>query len=213
MQRYDESASRKAEFGRIPPPPATVRKAGKDMPNSSIRPRTLKVAKMLLMAAIAVICAFISFPILPIAPHMEYELSGIPILIAGFVFGPVRGLVIGIAATLVKALVTMPPIWAHDLIMSVIAVGVLVFVSAAIYQQLKTSKILLLALIVGGVCATAAMIPANLIVTPLFLGIPVEVMQGMLVPIIIPFNLLKMAINTVAVFLLYKWLSPFLLKW
>jgi riboflavin transporter FmnP len=39
------------------------------------------------------------------------------------------------------------------------------------------------------------MIPANLIITPLFMGMPVDVVKGLLVPAIIPFNLLKQCIN------------------
>ena len=97
--------------------------------------------------------------------------------------------------------------------MNIIAAGVLVLVAAAIYQKHKTRKGGLLALIIGGLCATAAMIPANLIFTPLFMGAPIEAVQAMLLPAIIPFNLLKMVINTVVVFLLYKRLSPFLHKW
>ena len=165
---------------------------------------------MALMTAIAVICTFIHFPLLLAAPWMEYELSSIPILIAAFVFGPVRGLVIAVASILIRALLTGPPSGIHGLIMNIVAAAVLVLVAAAVYQKMKTRKGGLLALIIGGLCATAAMIPANLIVTPLFLVASVEVVQEMLLPIIIPFNLIKAAINTYIVFLLYKRLSPFL---
>jgi riboflavin transporter FmnP len=97
--------------------------------------------------------------------------------------------------------------------MHVIAIGVFVLVSSAIYHRFKTRKWGLISLIIGGICMTAAMLPANIIITPIFMGVPVEAVYGMIVPILLPFNLLKMAINTVAVFLLYKRLSPFLHKW
>ena len=183
------------------------------MSDLNVKPRTLMLAKMALMVAIAFICTFIHFPILPMAPFLEFEASLIPILIAGFAFGPLPGTVIGIVAILLRALVLSPPSGPYGLIMNLIATCVFVLVAAAIYKKFKTRKWGLLSLIIGGLCMTAVMLPANLLITPLFMGVPIEVVQAMLLPILLPFNLLKMAINTAVVFLLYKRLSPFLHKW
>ena len=224
------------------------------MSDLNVKTRTLKIAKMGIMVAASVICSFIHFPILPAAPWMEFEASAIPILIAGFVFGPVRGVIIGVVAIFLRAIITGPPSGPHGLIMNIIATVVVVFVAAAIYQKTmpKTEKVNaaaselfglinnsqmssdfhevlfkrlkltlslmmgkwgLISLIVGGLCATVAMIPANLIVTPLFLNASTEQVIGMILPVLLPFNLLKMVINTVIVYLLYKRLSPFLHKW
>ena len=183
------------------------------MSDLNVKSRTLKLAKMALMVAIAVICSFIHFPILPAAPFLEFEVSDIPILIAGFVFGPLPGLIIGLVSILLHDLMMGPSSGPYGMIMHMIAVGVFVVVSAAIYKKFKTRKWGLIALIIGGLCMTGVMIPANLLITPLFLGMPVEVVQAMILPILLPFNLLKMVINTVVVFLLYKRLSPFLHKW
>ena len=183
------------------------------MSDLNVKSRTLMLAKMALMVAITVICTFVHFPILPMAPFLEFEVSDIPILISGFVFGPIQGLVIGIVSILLRALIMSPPSGPYGLLMHIIAIGVFVFVASAIYKKFKTRKWGLLSLIIGGLCMTAVMIPANLIITPLFLGMPVGVIQAMILPILLPFNLLKMAINTAVVFLLYKRLSPFLHKW
>ena len=50
----------------------------------------------------------------------------------------------------------------------------------------------------------AVMVPANLIFTVRFFHVPYDVVKGMLLPVIIPFNLLKAGINSVIVFILYK---------
>jgi len=205
------------------------------MPNENVKSRTVKLAKMALMTAISFVCSFVHFPLLFLYPFLEFELSSIPILIAGFIFGPVRGVIIAVVAIMLRVITGTAPNAPYGPIMNIIAACVLVFIAAAIYQRLKkkewrpatlrigslcTMQVQffapasgLLALIVGGLCATAAMIPANLIFTPLFMGAPVEAVQGLILPAIIPFNLLKMGINTVVVFLLYKRLSPFLHKW
>jgi len=184
-----------------------------DQNNLNIKSRTLKLAKMALMVAISVICTFIHFPILPMAPFLEFEVSDIPILIAGFVFGPLPGLVIGVISILLRAIIMSPPSGPYGLIMHIIAIGVFVLVASFIYQKRKTRIWGLFSLIIGGLAMTAVMLPANLLVTPLFLGMPVEAVKAMILPVLLPFNLLKAAINTVIVFLLYKRISPFLHKW
>ena len=183
------------------------------MPSLNIRSRTLKLAKMALMVAISVVCSFVHFPVLPMAPFLEFEVSDIPILIAGFVFGPLAGLVIGVVSILLHDLMMGPSSGPYGMIMHIIAVGVFVLVASAIYQKFKTKKWGLLSLIIGGLCMALAMIPANIIITPLFMGVPVDVVYAMIVPILIPFNLIKVGINTFVVFVLYKRLSPFLHKW
>jgi len=195
------------------------------------------LAKMALMVAVTFICLFIRFPILPPpASFLLFEVSDIPILIAGLVFGPIIGLGIGVVAILLHGFLIVMPSGPYGVIMHIIAIGTYVLVSGfiykkfkekkwgficpshpetvcVVYQQYKAKQWGLFSLIIGGLAMTAVMMPANLIVTPIFLGAPVEAVQALILPAILPFNLLKAAFNTVIVFLLYKRLSPFLHKW
>ena len=183
------------------------------MTDLNVKSRTLMLAKMALMVAISFICTFIHFPILPMAPFLEFEVSDIPILIAGFAFGPLPGFVIGVVSIMLRALILSPPSGPYGLLMHVIAISVFVVIASLIYKRFKTKKWGLFSLIIGGLCMTAVMIPANLLITPHFMGVPLPVVQAMILPVLLPFNLLKAAINTAVVFLLYKRLSPFLHKW
>lgn len=51
---------------------------------------------------------------------------------------------------------------------------------------------------------TLIMVPLNLFVTPRFLGMPADVVKGMLLPAIIPFNLIKSFGNSILTALVYK---------
>ena len=62
-------------------------------------------------------------------------------------------------------------------------------------------------LVVGAVVCLAAVILANIVVTPLYMGAPRETVVGMIVPVLLPFNLLKIAINCVVTALVYKPIS------
>ena len=52
----------------------------------------------------------------------------------------------------------------------------------------------------------------NYFITPMFMGAPREAVAAMLIPVIIPFNLMKAGINAVITFLVYKRISGFLHK-
>jgi riboflavin transporter FmnP len=57
---------------------------------------------------------------------------------------------------------------------------------------------------------TAVMAGANLILNPIFYGIPREQVLQMMLPGILPFNLTKAIINSVITVLIYKKLSNFM---
>ncbi len=62
-------------------------------------------------------------------------------------------------------------------------------------------------LILGALVQTAAMVLMNMIFTPLFMGAPLETVLALMIPAIIPFNVLKAGINGVITFFLYKSIS------
>jgi len=51
---------------------------------------------------------------------------------------------------------------------------------------------------------TAVMIPLNLIFYPLFTETPVDAVVKLIVPVLLPFNLMKAGINSVITLLIYK---------
>ena len=69
-----------------------------------------------------------------------------------------------------------------------------------------------MALVAGVLVTVAAMVVFNYFVTPAFMGVPTKVVVGMLIPVIIPFNILKAGLNAIVTFLVYKRISGFLHK-
>jgi riboflavin transporter FmnP len=179
--------------------------------NSKIESRnTVKLVKMGLMLAIAVVCSFVRFPVLPSVPFIEYELSDLPLLIACLAFGTVPGIILVACCVLLDAVIAGAGGGPYGMIMQFIAIGTYVVVTGLIYQRNKTRRTALIGLICGVLVMTAAMIPANLIVTPAFMGVPVDAVKALIVPAIIPVNLIQGAISAVATIFIYKKISPFL---
>jgi len=164
-----------------------------------------KLCTMAILAALSlVLVLLIHFPIIPAAPWLEYDPADIPILIGGFAYGPIAGLIITIVASLIQALTVSAQSGWVGFVMHVISTGTLVLTSSIIYNYKRTKKGALIALIAGCIAMTAIMIPANLFFTVRYWGQPIEVVKASIVPIIIPFNLIKSAGNSLVVFLVYK---------
>ncbi|GAG61008.1 unnamed protein product [marine sediment metagenome] len=96
--------------------------------------------------------------------------------------------------------------------MNFLATGTFVFISSQIYFLHHNKKGAILGLILGTLAMTLIMVPANLIITPLYLGVEREIVVKMLIPTIIPFNILKGIISGVLTFILYKRLYPLIIS-
>ena len=73
----------------------------------------------------------------------------------------------------------------------------------------KTKKHAIVGLLCGTAAMTLIMIAANLVITPLFMGVPRSAVWD-LMPFIAAFNVVKAGVNSLVTFLIYKRISPFL---
>ncbi len=172
--------------------------------------KTVILAKMGMLVAISIVLVyFIHFPIFPAVSFMEYDPADIPILIGTFAFGPLGGLLLTVVTAVIQGVTVSAASGAYGIIMHVIATGVLVLVAGSIYKFNKTRKGAVIALVAGILAMAAAMVGANLIITPLFMGVPRSMVWD-LMPFIAGFNLIKAGVNGLVTFVLYKRVSAFL---
>jgi len=172
---------------------------------------TRKLTTMGIIAGLSVALVFIiHFPIFIQAPFLEYDPADIPILIITFAYGPLAGLVVTVVASIAQGLTVSAHSGAYGILMHVISTGTYVLTAGIIYNKIHNRLGAGIALICGVLVSAAVMAAANLIITPLFMGVSVEVIKAMLLPIIIPFNLIKAGINGAVTFLLYKPMSDFI---
>ncbi|HZX46774.1 MAG TPA: ECF transporter S component, partial [Clostridia bacterium] len=148
-----------------------------------------KIVKLALLSALSILLMLvIRFPIIPSAPFLEYEPGDVPALIGAFLYGPGAGLLITAAVSLFQATTVSAGSGWIGAIMHMVATGTMVLVAGLIYRKVHTFKGAILALAAGALGMTLAMIPLNLYFTTKFLGVPVEAVKAMIVPIIVPFN-------------------------
>lgn len=164
-----------------------------------------------ILTAISVVLIYlIHFPIFPMVPFLEYDPADIPIMLGTFAMGPLNGFIMTVTASVIQGItVSTGGSW-YGIVMHIIATGSYVLVAGNIYRVHKTKKTAIISMLLGCAAWTLIMIPANLTITPFYLGgIKARDMAPML-PWIGLFNLLKSLINSLITFLLYKRVSPIL---
>ncbi len=173
---------------------------------------TKKLTTLSVLTALSIVLMLlIRFPIFPAAPYLMYEPMDVPILIAAFVYGPLSGLLVTVVSSVLQGLIASADGWV-GILMHFIATGTLVTVSSFIYRRNHSIKGAIIGLIAGTISMAAIMVPTNLIIQPAFYGTPVEVVKPLLLPVLVPFNLIKAGINSALTFILYKPLRKFLIK-
>ena len=169
---------------------------------------TRKLTVMGMLTALSVVLLWLlHFPLIPAAPYLEYDPADVPILIGAFAYGPVAGLLLTVLASAIQALTVSASGGPWGFVMHVIATGALCVPAGIVYRVRHTRGGAVLGLCLGTVCMAVAMLIANHFITPLYTGMPVEAVDALLLPVMLPFNLLKAGINSVVTFLLYKSVS------
>lgn len=165
-----------------------------------------------LTALSVVLVSIIHFPLFPTAAFLEYDPANIPILISAFAYGPAAAFVITILTGGIQALTVSASSGIYGFIMHVISTTVLCLPAGIIYKHKRTRKSAIFALLTGIVLMACVMLVANHFITPYFMGVPTEAVDAMLLPVILPFNLIKACVNAFVTLLIYKPLSKFVIK-
>ena len=95
------------------------------------------------------------------------------------------------------------------LLMHFVASGALVVLTGWLYHRKKRMKDAVVGMALGTLAMTLIMIPMNYIFTVHVYGTPKDVVDAIMLPGIIPFNLIKGGANSLLAGILFKLLSPF----
>ena len=148
----------------------------------------------------------------PPAPFLEYDPADVPILIGAFLFGPVGGLILTLLVSLLQGLTVSAGSGFIGIIMHFVATGCFAVFAGFVYQKSRTRKTAYISLAVGVLIQTVLMAGMNLWLTPIYMGTPREAVLSMMLPVIVPFNLLKAGVNALLTAFVYKRIHQLLTK-
>ena len=165
---------------------------------------TRQLVTMALMCAIGALLSFVEFPLLPGVAWLKFDASNMPAMVAGFAYGPAGGVAVGIVTAIIHGLLMADFTGA---IMNILVVTCFVLPAALIYKKKRTFKFAVIGLILSIIAGVIGSIIGNLILTPTWLGVPFEAVVAMIIPVLIPFNILKGLLNSVITLIIYKSIS------
>ncbi|HET6780810.1 MAG TPA: ECF transporter S component [bacterium] len=139
------------------------------------------------------------------APFLKYDPGDIPALIATFALGPVAGMTVELIKGVLTTLFAFKEYGPFGVLMNTLAGVALVGVAGAYYLLEHTKAGAIKSLILGVLTMTATMILANVILTPVFFpGFSRDQVVALILPALLPFNLLKGAVTSLITYVVYK---------
>lgn len=168
--------------------------------------KTKKMTTMALLCALSYIAMFISRflpPLFVAFPFLKYDPKDAIIVIGGFLYGPLSAFTISLVVSLIE-MISVSGTHIIGCFMNIASTCAFACTAAVIYKKYRSLKGGSIGLLMGTISATATMLVLNYLLTPIYTGMPREAVAGLLIPAILPFNLIKCVFNSALVMLIYK---------
>lgn len=171
----------------------------------SAQDRDFMVKRIVLLGVIAALSYVATYLTSPVKffNFLSCDIKDAIIAIASFIFDPLSGLLVTVVVSLLETF-TYSQTGFIGCIMNIISTASFVLPAAIIYKKKRTINSAVFGLILGSLFMTAIMLLWNYLATPLYMGVPRQVVVSMLPTVFLPFNLLKGLLNSALTLLLYK---------
>ena len=162
------------------------------------------VKKMALLAMLAAVAYLIVAVVrIPVVLFLKYEPKDVIITIGGFLLGPMASFIISVLVSLLE-MVTISETGPIGCLMNLLSTCCFACTAALVYKREHSLKGAIIGLAAGSVLTVCIMLLWNWLITPLYLGIERTAVEALLLPAFLPFNLLKVGLNSALTLFLYK---------
>lgn len=167
--------------------------------------KKLNVKKLVLLSLISALAyaVVLVFPRIEVAGFLRYEPKDVIIAIGGFLLGPWAA-VISSALVALLEMVTISDTGPVGCLMNALSTCSFALTAALIYKKKHDLAGAILSLIAGSLVMAGVMVLWNWLITPLYMEVPRPVVESMLLPVFLPFNLVKAGLNSALTLALYK---------
>ena len=162
-----------------------------------------KLAVLAMLTALAYVVMWISKILPSVNDFLDFDFKHVVICIGGFIYGPVSAGLITVVVCFIE-MITISGTGPWGCLMNIIGTASFCCTACWVYKKDHTMKGAVIGLSLGVIVMTALMLLWNYLVTPIYQGMPRSAIADMLVPVFLPFNLVKGGMNMAATLLLYK---------
>ena len=169
----------------------------------TVKNKTHRLTLMAMFAALAYIVMLVGrFPISSV-DFLKYDPKDVILVICGFILGPMPALLVTFVVSIIE-MITVSSTGVIGLIMNVLSSAGFACTAAFVYKKRHSLRGAAVGLTLGALVMTVLMLMWNYFITPFYMGYPREAVAAMLVPVFLPFNLIKSALNAAIAMLIYK---------
>lgn len=163
--------------------------------------KTKKLTTMGILCALAYAAAAVGR--VPLVLFLKYDPKDIVIAISGLIFGPLTSCSAAVIVSLAE-MVTISENGVLGFIMNVISSCSFACTAAWIYKKRRRLSGAAAGLLCGWGCMVFVMLLWNYMIAPVYMGCPRQEVAKLLIPVFLPFNLIKGGLNASITMLLYK---------
>ena len=134
---------------------------------------------------------------------LSFDAKDAVITIAAFIYGPVSAIIMSFITALIES-VSFGSTGPWGALMDFISTFSFTFTASLIYKYRRKLSGAILSLGAASAVYVAVMMVANLLITPIYMGVGVEAVKSLIPTTLLPFNLAKALMNSALVMMLYK---------
>lgn len=170
----------------------------------SKRGQSLSATRRLTLTAVFAALAFATIFVFRFnVTFLTFDLKDTIITISGLMLGPLVSVTVSLLVAVLEFITIGDTGW-YGFLMNFASSATFSVVCAVVYRYNKKLSGAIIALASGVVALVAVMLTLNLLVTPLYQGVPRSVVVDMIPTLFLPFNAVKGVVNAALVLILYK---------
>ncbi len=161
--------------------------------------KTKKLVAIALFCAVAYIGMFFRINV----SFLTFDLKDAFMTIGAMFFGPLAGVAMAAVVALLE-FISISDTGVYGLIMNFLSSAVFASVAPLVYKHKRKLCGAVIGLILSVIATVSVMMAANLLITPYYMGVSLDMVKGLIPTLLLPFNLTKSILNASLVLLLYK---------
>ena len=166
--------------------------------------RTTENVKIMVgMAMFSALAYAVTFVFRIPVQFLTFDAKDAVLAIAGFIYGPVAAIIMSLVPALIE-FITISDTGFWGFFMNFVSSAVFSGTAALIYKYKRSLNGAICALFTSVAATVGAMALMNILITPIYMKQPLEVVLSLLPTLLLPFNLAKSLMNAGIVMYLYK---------
>lgn len=134
---------------------------------------------------------------------LSFDAKDAVITIASFIYGPLAAVIMSFITAFLE-FISFGGTGPYGALMDLVSTFSFTFTASIIYKYRRNLSGALISLGTASVVYVAVMMVANLLITPLYMGVSVSDVKALIPTMLLPFNIAKALMNSAIVMLLYK---------